>query len=126
MVSPAVSEYVLAVPNVRVRWTLWTIKRMQTAPLPSMVVTGVPLSLSDDDVKEGLIAGSWRALPVPEQNELWRIEVHCLFLHSREQGMPPGGNQVPKHERLAKQQPVVTQAPSQTRDQRDQYAFLFR
>ena len=90
MVSPAVNEYVLAASNVCVRGTLWTIERMQTAPLPSMVVTGVPLSLSDDDVKEGLIAGSGRTLPALEQNELWRIEVRHLFLHAREQGMPLG------------------------------------
>ena len=63
---------------------------MRTAPLPSMVVTGVPLSLSDDDIKEGLIAGSGRTLPALEQNELRRIEVRRLFLRAREQGMPPG------------------------------------
>ena len=90
MVSPSISEYVLAVPNVHVRVTLWTIKCMRTAPLPPMVVTGVPLSLSDDEVKEGLIAGLGRTLLTLEQNKLWRIEVHRLFLHSREQGMPPG------------------------------------
>ena len=66
MVSPAVSEYVLAVPNVHVRGTLWTIERMRTAPLLSMVVTSVPLLLLDDEVKEGLIAGLGRTLPVPE------------------------------------------------------------
>ena len=90
MVSLAVSEYVLAALNVHVRGTLWTIERMRTAPLPSMVVTGVPLLLSDDDVKEGLIAGLGRTLPALEQNELRRIEVRRLFLRAREQGMPPG------------------------------------
>ena len=63
---------------------------MQTTLLPLMVITGVPLSLLNDEVKEGLIVGSGRTLPVPEQNELQRIEVHRLFLHLREQGMPPG------------------------------------
>ena len=66
MVSPAVSEYILAAPNVHVRGTLWTIECMRTALLPSMVVTSVPLLLLDDEVKEGLIAGLGRTLPVPE------------------------------------------------------------
>ena len=90
MVSPAVSEYVLAVLNVHVRGTLWTIEHMRTALLPSMMAIGVPLLLSDDKVKEGLIAGSGRTLPVLKQNELRRIEVRRLFLHLREQGMPLG------------------------------------
>ena len=96
MVAPAVREYVLASPNVRVKDTLWKIEKLRAAPLPSMVVTGVPLELSDVEVKEGLVAGAKRVLPREAARDLARLEARRLFMRPREWHAPRGG---PKREK---------------------------
>ena len=91
MVALAVREYVMASPNVRVKDTLWKIEKLRAAPLPSMVVTGVPLELSDIEVKEGLVAGVQRVLPREAARDLARLEARHLFARPRERRTPPGG-----------------------------------
>ena len=47
--------------------------------LPSMVVTSMPLELSNVDVKEGLVAGAKRVLPREAMTTLACLEVCHLF-----------------------------------------------
>ena len=56
-------EYILASPNVHIKDTMLNIEKLYAAPLSWMVVTGMPLELSDIDVKEELVAGVKRVLP---------------------------------------------------------------
>ena len=63
MVAPVVCEYVLALLNVHVKDTMWKIEKLHAAPLPSMVVTSMPLELLDVEVKEGLVVRVKRVLP---------------------------------------------------------------
>ena len=91
MVAPAVREYVLASLNVYVKDTLWKIEKLCAAPLPSMVVTGMPLELSDVEVKEGLVAGAKRVLPREATRDLARLEARRLFVCPREQCTPLRG-----------------------------------
>ena len=58
MVALAVCEYVLMAPNVRMKGIVWSIEKLHASLMPSMVVTVVPLELSDADVKDGAIVGS--------------------------------------------------------------------
>ena len=102
MVAPAVREYVLASPNVRVKDTLWKIEKLRAAPLPSMVVTGVPLELSDVEVKEGLVAGAKRVLPREAARDLARLEARRLFVRPRERRAPPGGPETRETGELAR------------------------
>lgn len=53
MVALAVREYVLAALNGHLKGIVWSIEKVHAAPMPLMVVTGVPLELSDTEVKEG-------------------------------------------------------------------------
>ena len=84
MVTRAVCEYVLASLNVRMKNTVWSIEKMRAAPLPSMVVTGMPLELPDVDAKEGLVAGAKRVLPREATRDLARLEAHHLFVRPHE------------------------------------------
>ena len=58
MVAPAVCEYVLASPNIRIEDTMWNIEKMRITLLPSIVGTSMLLELLDVDIKEGLVAGA--------------------------------------------------------------------
>ena len=58
MVAPAVFEYVLMAPNVRIKGTVWSIEKLRASLMPSMVGPNVPLELSDADVKDRAIVGS--------------------------------------------------------------------
>ena len=102
MVAPAVREYVLASPNVRVKDRLWKIEKLRAAPLPLMVVTGMPLELSDVEVKEGLVAGAKRVLPREAARDLARLEACRLFVRPRERGAPPGGPETRETGELAR------------------------
>ena len=90
MVAPAVCEYVLAAPNVRVKRIVWSIEKLRTALMPSMVVTGAPLDLSDAGIKDGVIAGSKGVLSADHRGELEHLEVRRLFARPRERGPPQG------------------------------------
>ena len=98
MVAPAVCEYVLASSNVRVKDTMWKIVKMRAAPLQSMMVTGMPLELSDVEVKEGLVAGVKRVLPREAARDLARLEACRLFVRPWER---PGGPKTRETKELA-------------------------
>ena len=103
MVSLAVREYVLAALNVRMKGTFWSIEKLHAAPMPSMVVTSVPLELSDVDVKDGLLAGSKGVLSVEHRGELERLEARCLFARPARAGPPPGERNTGTCEQLDQQ-----------------------
>ena len=93
MVALGVCEYVLASPNVRVKDIVWTIEKLRATPLPWMVVTGVPLELSDVNVKEGLeglVAGAKSVLPMEAVRDLAWLETHRLFVRPHERRAPLG------------------------------------
>ena len=71
--APPVREYVLAAPNLHVKGTVWSIEKLHAAPMPSMVVTGVPLEVSDVEVKEELIVGSKGVLFMEHGGNLERL-----------------------------------------------------
>ena len=118
MVAPTMCEYILALPNVHAKDTLWKTEKMCATPLPSLVVTGVLLELLDVEVKEGLVAGLKRVLPEEAARDLARLEVRHLFVHPCKQHAPPGGPECEKWENeYGEQQPVLTQPPSLMRAQ---------
>ena len=57
------------------------IEKMCAAPLPSMMVTAMPLELSDVDEQEGLVAGVKKVLPREAVRNLACLEAHRLFVH---------------------------------------------
>ena len=90
--SYAVREYVLATPNVHVKGIVWSIEKLHATPMPSMVVTGVPLELSDADVKDGVIAWSKGVLLAEHRGELEHLQARRLFARPCERAPPPGGS----------------------------------
>lgn len=85
MVALAVCKDALVSLGVYVKNTPWNIEKMRTTPLSSMVVTGVPLELSDVNVKEGLVVGSFQdPNPNPSKGgcEGLRALGSMLFVHA--------------------------------------------
>lgn len=84
MLAPAVCECALASPNVCIKDIVWSIEKICTAPLPSMVVNGMLLELLNIDVKEGLVVGAKRVILSEATKDLPRLEVRRLFMHQCE------------------------------------------
>ena len=70
MMASVVCEYILVVLTVRVEELVWFIEKLCTALMPLMVVTSMPLELSEVEVKDGLIAGSKGVLLMEHRGEL--------------------------------------------------------
>ena len=71
---------------MRVKGTVWSIEKLRAAPMPSMVVTGVPLKLSDVEVKDRVIVGSKEGLLAEHRGELERL---LCAICSRARASPP-------------------------------------
>jgi hypothetical protein len=92
---------VVVVPN----FGEWRARPMHPSAAPSLVVSGIDTSMSDEEVAGGLIAGSKEMLEEKERGKLGTLRVKRLFLGAhtngsqREGGSPVTGHPAP-HARL--------------------------
>ena len=68
----------------------WTARPMHPSAAPSLVVSGIDTSLSDEEVAGGLIAGSKEFLEENERGKLGTLRVKRLFLGASDNGSRQG------------------------------------